>query len=187
MAFVKDLAKDLKLRKYSGQSLRVEIDSRDIRGGEKSWQHIKKGVPLRVEVGPKDLAAGTVFVGRRDHSPKMKTSIPVRDFLEKASEMLEEIQSELLARATTLRESNTKNIATLAEFRTFFTPSGEEDKSIHGGFAVVHWHEEAIGHPILSELKVTPRCIPLDWAPENGTCIFTGKPTQQRVIFAKSY
>ncbi len=187
MAFVTDLARNLKSKTFCGQALRVEIDARDIRGGEKSWQHIKKGVPLRVEVGPKDLAAGTVFVGRRDTHHKQKTSINTHEFIETASQILTEIQGQLLERATSLRDSHTKKIDNLTDFRAFFTSSGDDDKTIHGGFAAVHWHEDAIGHPILSELKVSPRCIPLNWPQENGVCIFTGKPSDQRVIFAKSY
>ena len=185
--YVQKLAAEIKKKSYCGSAIRVEIDKRDIRGGEKAWQHIKRGVPLRVEIGPKDLAAGTLFVGRRDYAPKQKSSIGHQDFIDGLPNMLEEIQSNILTRATKLRDENLKVIHSIDEFRTFFTPPKGGDSEPHGGFAAVHWNESAIDHPILAELKVTPRCIPLEWKDENGSCIFTGKPSQRRVIFAKNY
>jgi prolyl-tRNA synthetase len=185
--YVKNLAATIKIKTFAGSSIRVEVDNRDIRGGEKAWQHIKKGVPLRVEIGPKDLAAGTLFVGRRDFAPKQKFSVSHQDFIENLPKLLEEIQSNILERATKFRDENLKEVNSIEEFRTFFTPAKGGENELHGGFAAVHWNESAIDHPILSELKVSPRCIPLEWKKENGTCIFTGKKSDQRVIFAKNY
>jgi prolyl-tRNA synthetase len=185
--YVKNLAATIKGKTFAGSSIRVEVDNRDIRGGEKAWQHIKKGVPLRVEIGPKDLAAGTLFVGRRDFAPKQKFSVSHQDFIENLPKLLEEIQSNILERATKFRDENLKEVNSIEEFRTFFTPAKGGENELHGGFAAVHWNESAIDHPILSELKVSPRCIPLEWKKENGTCIFTGKKSDQRVIFAKNY
>jgi prolyl-tRNA synthetase len=73
LEYVQSLAKDLKAQNFSGGTVRVKVDDRDIRGGDKAWQYIKQGVPVRVEVGPRDMAKGEVFVGRRDKGPKEKS------------------------------------------------------------------------------------------------------------------
>ncbi len=67
MAYVDSLRNELAAQQYAGAPLRVEIDDRDIRGGEKKWHHVKRGVPIRLEIGPKDIEQNSVFMGRRDH------------------------------------------------------------------------------------------------------------------------
>lgn len=181
--YVRDLAKEISALNFAGRAVRVKVDERDMRGGDKAWQAIKQGVPVRVEVGPRDIAKGEVFVGRRDHGPKEKVSIARDKFVQGLPKMLEEIQAGLLQRARIFRDSSIHKIESLSEFEKFF--SGGDEAT--GGFASVHWNEAAIDHEILGRLKVTPRCVPLEWAPEKGHCIFTGKPSERRVIFAKSY
>ena len=181
LEYVHSLRAELQGARFAGLPMRVFVDDRDIRGGEKAWQHIKKGVPIRAEVGPRDLEKGQVFFGRRDREPKDKQSMSRTEFVAKAPEILAEIQSGLFNRALQFREQNTHEINSLKQFEEFFAA---EDA---GGFALVHWNEAAIGHEILSKLKVTPRCIPLAGQKENGTCIFTGQPSTQRIIFAKAY
>jgi prolyl-tRNA synthetase len=187
MDYVKSLAAELRGVTYDGLPLRVKLDDRDLRGGDKAWQAIKQGIPLRVEVGPRDMAKNELFVGRRDKGPKEKSSIPRADFVAGVVATLDEMQKGMLDRARAYRDSNIHKIETLAEFENFFA-GGEEDKGpATGGFALVHWNEAAIDHAVLGKLKVTPRCIPLDGPAEEGTCIFTGKPSKKRVVFAKSY
>jgi prolyl-tRNA synthetase len=165
--------------------LQAAIDDRDIRGGEKNWQHVKKGVPFRVEVGPKDLANDAVFVGRRDTGEKR--SVPTAEFVGSVADSLLEMQSSLYRRAFELREANTREINDLDEFREFFTPQNADNPEIHGGFALCHWTEDPRVTEILNELKVTIRCVPLDGQQEDGRCIFTGQPSRQRAVFAKAY
>jgi prolyl-tRNA synthetase len=184
LAYVKELEKDLRRTKYADQSILVKIDDRDLRGGEKAWQYIKQGVPVRVEVGPRDMAKGEVFVGRRDKGVKEKSGMARNVFVESLPQILEEIQQTIYDRAKAMRDANMKNIDSLKDFENFF---GGDAESSAGGFACVHWNEAAIGHEILAKLKVTPRCIPLDTAEEAGTCIFSGKPSKRRVVFAKAY
>lgn len=184
LEYVNSLAKEIRASRYDGQPIMVKVDDRDIRGGEKSWQYIKQGVPVRVEVGPRDMAKGEVFVGRRDKGVKDKTGMARATFVETLPQTLDEIQQTIFNRAKANREANTKKIENLKDFEAFF---GGDAESQAGGFAMVHWNEAAIGHEILAKLKVTPRCIPLEGPEENGTCIFTGKPSKRRVIFAKSY
>jgi len=184
LEYVKSLEKEIRAQRYGDQPIMVKIDDRDIRGGEKAWQYIKQGVPVRVEVGPRDMAKGEVFVGRRDKGVKDKSGMARAAFVESVPKILEEIQQTIFKRAKDFREANTKKIDSLKDFEAFF---GGDAESQAGGFALVHWNEAAMGHEVLAKLKVTPRCIPLNGPEENGTCIFTGKPSKRRVIFAKSY
>jgi len=165
--------------------VRVMIDDRDLRGGEKNWHHVKRGVPLRVEVGPRDIAANKVFLARRDTGTK--EGIDRNEFIATVGNLLEEIQASLLQRAKQLREDNTRDIDNLDDFRAFFTPKNAKKPEIHGGFAHCYFVEEPEVLALLKKLKVTIRCVPLDENNQEGTCVFTGKPTQQRAIFAKAY
>lgn len=186
MASVRELEKELRAQHYDGRPVKVKVDDRDMRGGDKAWQAIKQGVPVRVEIGPRDIAKGEVFVGRRDKGPKEKTSLSRAEFVKNIGVMLQEIQDGMFARAKAFRDSNIRKIDTLEDFEKFF--SGDEEKGEYqGGFAAVHWNPAATGHEVLAKLKVTPRCIPLDSVKEDGKCVFTGKPSSQRVLFAKSY
>jgi prolyl-tRNA synthetase len=167
-----------------------------MRGGDKNWSWVKKGVPLRLEIGPRDMAAGTVFVARRDQPPSEKESIPRDKFVASAPALLDEIQEALLNRARRMRELHTKLIDTRDDFYAFFaTPAGAnsddadgERQPFHGGFALTHWSGDPEIEPkIKADLGVTLRCIPLQDEHGPGTCPFTGKPSKQRVIWAKSY
>ncbi len=181
------LARELRMQSLDGELLRIKIDTRDKAGGAKSWDWIKKGVPLRVEIGPRDLAAGTVFVGRRDQDAKAKQSYPQADFVVQASGILSEIQKGLYDRALDFRNTHTQKIDTKEEFYAFFTPKNASKPEIHGGFALTHWCGDTdVEEKIKTDLKVTIRCIPFG---DNGagTCPFSGKPSKQRVVFAKSY
>ena len=185
---IRKLEKELRAQKFDGQPIKVKVDDRDMRGGDKGWQAIKQGIPVRVEIGPRDLAKGEVFVGRRDRGPKEKYSAPNAQFVETIGETLTDIQATLYKRALEFRNENVKKIDSLKDFEAFFGKGGDDEKGpATGGFALVHWNEAAIDHEILAKLKVTPRCIPLDRELEDGVCIFTGKPSKGRVVFAKSY
>lgn len=182
------LAAQLKAKTYAGDAVRVEIDDSDAGGGGKAWKWIKKGVPLRVEIGPRDLEAGTVFVGRRDKGAREKQSYPTADFVEQIETLLISIQDAIYQKALAHREANTKVIDSKDEFYAFFTPKNADKPEIHGGFALAHWNgSAAVEEQIKNDLKVTIRCIPDENPGEPGTCIFTGEPSKQRVIFAKSY
>ena len=186
---VQQLAAQLRQQQFHGEALRVTVDDRDVAGGTKNWEWIKKGVPLRIEIGPRDLEKGTIAVARRDQGPKEKTFPTAADFVSQAASTLQSIQDNLLLRATAFRDANLIRIDSKEEFEKFFTPKNPEKAEIHGGFAVVHWAGTAEDEDhIQKTLGVTMRCIPRDEQyKENGTCPFTGNPSSQRVIFAKAY
>ena len=187
LEFCHSLKAELQAQQYAGYPVQVHLDQRDLRGGEKSWQHIKKGVPLRVEVGPRDVASGSVAVGRRDQEPKAKAFIPRAEFVATVTKILDEMQSGLLNKALRHREENTQKIDSWDDFVAYFTPRNADKPEIHGGFALSHWSPGPEAQEKLKDLKVTARCIPLGGEKESGKCLFSGRPSQQRVIFAKSY
>ena len=181
------LASGLRAQSWHGEPLRVRIDTRDRQGGVKSWDWIKKGVPLRVEIGPRDLESGSVFLGRRDLGPKEKNSLPAAEFTVRAPALLQEIQDNIYQRALAFRDAHTRVIDSREEFYDYFTPKSTDKPEIHGGFALAHWNgDAAVEEQIKNDLKVTIRCIPSDPG-EPGTCPFSGQPSPQRVVFAKSY
>jgi prolyl-tRNA synthetase len=180
------LAAALRESTFRGVPLTIELDARDLGGGVKNWDWIKRGIPLRIEIGPRDLQQGTVAIARRDRPHKDKLFLPTAEAIGRIPELLEEMQSELLERATKFRDAHTRTIDSEDDFRAFFTPANAEKPEIHGGFALAHWDGSAETEArIKEELKVTIRCIPANG--ETGTCPFTGKPSARRVIWAKSY
>ena len=163
--------------------------TRDLPGGTKNWEWIKKGAPLRIEIGPRDIEKGTVAVARRDHSPKEKSFPTVDEFVSQAPQILQSIQDGLFKRADDFRRQHSVRIDSEADFRAFFTPENPDKPEIHGGFALCHWagdnHDE---NRLREELKVTIRCLPRgEEFAESGTCFLTGRPSSRRVVFAKSY
>jgi prolyl-tRNA synthetase len=178
------LKADLGKVAYAGRAVEVQIDDRDLRGGEKKWYHVKRGVPLRIEVGPKDIAKDAVFVARRDTGES--TSVGRADLVANITTMLDNIQNNLFERAKKLQADNTVTITNEKDFRAYFTPKNADEPEIHGGFALCHFASEELVQPLLDELKVTIRCMPL----ENngpGTCFLTGQPAERMAVFAKAY
>ena len=184
MKAVNQLAEDLRGRRFHGDLLRVRVDDRDLNAGVKKWEWIKKGVPVRIEIGPRDLEKGTVAVTRRDGSPKETAFLPASEFASDALATLQEIQDGLYQRALAFREAHTFALDTREALYDFF-----QEKSSLGGFAMAHWAGSNEDEDQLKkDLQVTIRCIPFDDAyAEDGTCFYTGKPSSRRLVFAKSY
>jgi prolyl-tRNA synthetase len=182
------LAAELRKQTFGGEPVRVHVDKRDLGGGVKSWEWIKKGVPVRVEIGLRDLEKGSVAVARRDRGHKEKTFPATADFTAGIAALLQEIHDSLLDRATKLRDAHTLKIETKEDFIAYFTAKNPNKPEIHGGFASAHWDGTAETEAEIKEqLKVTIRCIPFDAPHEDGQCVWSGKPSTRRVIFAKSY
>lgn len=196
-----ELATKLRAISWHGMPLEVEVDQRDLGGGAKNWEWIKKGVPLRVELGPRDLENSSVTVSRRDNVPigesaepgkaMAKSVLKTEAFISQAAAILDAIQQNLLDRALAFREAHTRVIDTKEEFYAFFTPSNSSKPEIHGGFALAHWNgTREVEEQVKSDLKVTIRCIPFDEPgkpPTPGRCVITGEPSPRRVLWAKSY
>ncbi|GAB4281833.1 MAG: proline--tRNA ligase [Opitutales bacterium] len=182
------LKQELGEQTYHGRRIEVEVDARDLRGGEKMWQWIKKGVPLYVEVGPREVAENALYVGRRDKGPKERASQSRDLFVSTLHEVLDEMQSNLYKEAQAFREAHTVKIDTRDDFYQFFSQKEDDVSALHGGFALTHWaYDPEVEERLKKDLKVTVRCIPLQGEEASGICPFTGKPSPRRVIFAKSY
>jgi len=181
------LALQLRGKRFEDSPLEVEVDRRDVGGGVKNWEWIKKGVPIRVEIGPRDLEKNSVEVSRRDQPTKAKESMSIQEFAASAPEILMSIQQNLYDRAKKFQEENTRVIESEKEFYDFFTAKNANKPEIHGGFALAHWNgSREVEEQIKNDLKVTIRVIPFGGG-ESGRCIFTGDPSRQRVVWAKAY
>lgn len=188
LAKAEEIAAALRRQVYGEELLRVEIDIRDLGGSSKNWDWIKRGVPIRLEIGPRDLESGSVAFARRDRGPKEKENISFDQLHQRIPAVLDEIQQSLLQRAQDFLKQNMREIDSKEEFYDFFTPKNKNKPEIHGGFALTHWNGSAeVETKIKEDLKVTIRCIPDEKNPTPGICPFSGEPSAQRVVFGKSY
>jgi len=200
--YVQSVAAQLRACRYDGRPVIVEIDYRDSRGGQKKWDWVKKGVPVRIEIGPRDVAAGVVTMSRRDQDASRKDEVSRDRLIDTVTSALEGIQRNCFERAKAYRAEHTRKIRTKEEFIAFFTPTnavtreGEESDGeaegfaeIHGGFAVSPWCGSADCEAwAKGTLKVTIRCIPLaPYDDDAKNCVVCGNPTVASPIFAKSY
>jgi prolyl-tRNA synthetase len=182
------LADKIREQLFLKADIEVEVDERDLPGGQKSWEWIKKGVPVRIEIGPRDLEKGSVALYRRDQGPKEKTFPVAADVPASLPALLQDIQDSLYRKALAIREQHTVKLDSEQEFYAFFTPKNPNKPEIHGGFAFAHFNgSRAVEERLKTDLKVTVRCIPREMEVEPGTCIFTGEPSPRRVLFAKAY
>ncbi|WP_405377124.1 proline--tRNA ligase [Nonlabens sp. Asnod3-A02] len=157
----------------------VKFDSRDtLRPGAKFAQHELQGVPLRIAIGSRDLENGTVELARRDTLSKETTSID--GIATKVKDLLAEIQQSLHDKALNYRDTHITEVNSFDEFK--------EVLETKGGFISAHWDGTMETEDKIKDLtKATIRCIPLDAVEEPGECVFTGKKSNKRVLFAKAY
>ncbi len=187
LAYCDQLAKALQRQYFHHRPLVVEIDDRDI-GGARGWEWIKKGVPLRLEIGPRDMANDAVFMARRDKGHKEKVSMPREQFISQIGSILDEMQANMFERAKAFRHAHTHELDDKSAFTAFFTPQNNEKPEIHGGFALSHWcGSDECEMKIKEELAVTIRCLPFEMPNEKGQCICCGGESSRRVVFAKAY
>lgn len=181
------LAKELRKLKFDDETVRVMIDKSAQRTGEKFWRAVKKGIPIRIEIGKREIAAGTLALSRRDKPAKEKVMLQRTELLESIDSLLTDIQQQLLERAQQLRQNNTAEVKSVADLQTMF--GQDEEKRI--GFALVYFdpaiENDAAVSEKLKELKLTARCMPLNESYPEGVCIFSGRPTNKKVILARAY
>ncbi|MCB9203213.1 MAG: proline--tRNA ligase [Flavobacteriales bacterium] len=167
------------LYELKSMDISVKFDDRDTyKPGWKFNEYELKGVPLRIAIGPKDLENGTVEIARRDNLSKSIENI--ENIVEQIPVLLQEIQNSIFDKALKFRDENITSVDTYEEFK--------EVLETKGGFISAHWDgtkEEE--ERIQQETKATIRCIPLNNKMENGLSMISGKPSKQRVLFAKAY
>jgi prolyl-tRNA synthetase len=171
------------------EGLRVHVDTRDMRGGDKLWSWIKKGAPWILEVGPRDVENQTVCLTERD-CLGTKQTLPLAQLVATAGQGLSALQDRLLAKAKAFRDQHTHCVQSAAAFRELFGPTDEACGPVQG-FALAYFSQDPqVEEELRQSLKVSVRCIPHNLSlpgPELGTCIFTGQPNAQRMLFAKAY
>lgn len=165
--------------KLEETGLRVKYDNDDNRRpGWKFAEYESKGVPVRLAIGARDLKENMIEVARRD--TKEKESISVSNVENYVIELLKDIQKGMFNKAKTFQEEHITDVEDFEEFK--------EQLESKGGFLRAHWDGTPETEDKIKELtKATIRCIPLDEKPSEGKCVFTGKPSSQRVLFAKAY
>lgn len=175
---ISDIAQKLKTS-LEKKNISVIYDKREIyKPGWKFSEHEFNGVPIRIAIGPKDLENNSVEVARRD--TKEKSIYQLIDIEVKISNLLEQIQDNLYKKALDFRDLNTLKIDSYEEFKD------KIDKQ--GGFILAHWDgTPETEQKIKEETKATIRCIPLNNEKEDGECIYSGRPSSQRVVFARAY
>lgn len=161
------------------KGISVKIDDRDnVRSGFKFAEYELKGVPVRLAMGPRDMAAGTVEIARRD--TLTKEAVSQQEVVAKVEQLLEEIQANIFKKALSFRDSMITRVDTWDEFVKTLDEKG--------GFISAHWDGTVETEIAIKEAtKATIRCIPLDSVEEQGVCIYSGKPSSRRVLFARSY
>lgn len=158
--------------------LRVKVDARDsMKPGAKYFEWERKGVPLRLEVGPRDVASDAVFAAARTGGKKF--GIPMAGLVDAVQARLVELHAELYQRALERREANSFRISSYEELRA---------RVDQGGFFLVNWHDDAEAEArIKEETRATIRCFPLDAGPPTGPCFYSGRPANRVAIFARAY
>ncbi len=166
------------ITELKAKNISVKYDDRDThKPGWKFSEYELKGIPVRIAIGPRDLENGTVEVARRD--TKEKSVMQLTDLSIKIEHLLEQIQDNIYRRASDFRETHTFKADSYDEFKA---------KLDEGGFVMAHWDGTTETElKIKDETKATIRCIPINNKQESGKCIYTGNPSTQRVVFARSY
>lgn len=172
------IAKDL-MADFKSKGISSKYDNRTTqRPGAKFAQYELQGVPLRIAIGPKDLENKTIELARRDTFTK--DTVPLEGLAEKIEALLKTIQEELFKKALDFRDSHITEVDNFEEFKQVL-----ETKT---GFISTHWDGTAETEEKIKEItKATIRCVPLGQKKEAGHCVFTGKPSEGRVLFAKAY
>ncbi|MAZ29080.1 MAG: proline--tRNA ligase [Cytophagaceae bacterium] len=175
---ISQIAKELQ-RELQLQGVSVKFDDRDThKPGWKFNEYELKGVPLRIAIGPRDLEKRTVELARRD--TLTKEIVSKDNIVDRVRELLKEMQKSMFKKAKEYRDEHITEVDTYDEFKQVL-----EEK---GGFISAFWDGTTeTEEKIKDETKATIRCIPLKAKEENGTCMYSGKPAQKRVLFAKAY
>lgn len=175
---ISDYVKDLK-KKLQDRNISVKFDDRDAqRPGWKFAEYELKGIPVRIAIGERDLASGTVEIARRDLLSK--EVVNMNEVEEYVAKLLVDIQSNLYKKAQERLTTMTRKVDTYAEFKKALDETP--------GFILAHWDGTPESEEkIKEETKATIRCIPLNNTQESGVCIYSGQPSTQRVLFARAY
>ncbi len=187
--YANKLAGEIDRHTYDGAPIRIKIDSRDMAAPEKKWEWIRKGVPVMLEVGPRDIAEGKAALMRRDRLEDKKAFLTLEEIATRMPDILGEIQQGLFDEALAYQKARTRtDIETFEDFAAHFGKKGEET-GFSGtiGFVRAPWCEDPASEAKLDALGVTIRCIPFDQPKSLGPCVLTGGEAKVEALFAKAY
>ncbi len=191
LAYAEKVAGELDQHTYDGKPLRLKIDSRDLPTPEKKWEWIRKGVPVLLEVGPRDIAEGKVALARRDRMDEKKAFLPLGELAEGFADILAEIQTGMFKDAKALMDSKIRtDITDYDAFADHFGGKGDADKvsfTSGVGFVRAPWCADPASEAKLDALGVTIRCLPFDQPKDLGPCVLTGGEAKVEALFAKAY
>ena len=193
MSYINNLVKELKNKTPFGEKIRVKIDKRNKQSVDKFWEWTRKGAPVIVEIGLRDVQNQGLMVKERIKlgTSEGKEIVSYADFVDSISQRLENIQKQIFEKAKKRMEENIRtDIKTPEEFKAYFSNANEwiEDGS-QGKVAFVKgkWCGDSQTEELLKELKITIRCLPLEQSGTTGKCLLTGKDATLDVIYARSY
>jgi prolyl-tRNA synthetase len=184
VAYCHELIAQLEAKQFNNEPIRVLMDDRDMRGGERFWSQVKKGVPLRVEVGKREVDNKTITISTRDKSAKDKSSLASDRFIQEVQNLLTDVQAAIYNKALKFRDQHTKIVQSVAQFHAHF------DNPNNKGFVICYSDPDTVSEKrdeILNQFKVSARCIASNPNNEEGICIFTGQATTVKIIYAKAY
>ncbi len=184
IAHCQGLAEKLAAVGFCGMPLRVFVDTRDMNSGAKKWEWIKKGVPVRVEIGPRDLEKGSLCLSRRDEESGSKHFVDEAEFISGIDSLLNDIQQSLLQRQQSFRDSHIRPCDSMEELQANFSGEGDADWLLCPWDGSAEQEEE-----LAKKWRISIRCIPHGDMGQGveAPCILTGRPTTRRVLWARSY
>jgi prolyl-tRNA synthetase len=190
LAYARRVADELRGQTFAdGRPVEVLLDDTLYEARDKKWKWVKRGVPLLLELGPKDMANDAVSVLPRHQGPSEYLRMGREEFVAQVGRMLDEMQAHYFAEAKRMQEERTRrDITTFDEFRAHFA-EGEESGSAadQPGFVIAKWCGDAACEEKARDLGVTIRCLPFDQSGTEGACVIDGRPATTDAVFAKAY
>lgn len=175
------LQQELQKNLYHGDAIKVIVDDRDMTSGGKKWHWIKKGIPICVEIGPREVSENTVTLFRRFPDVQSKEKMSGEAFIQILPKILDDIQSGLYQQALQFQQNNIVHCHDQKELYAFFQKGKK-------GFVTAYFcGKKSIEKQLQQDLGITVRCLPLNLQERIGSCIFTGAPSSRIGIFAKAY
>lgn len=191
LAYADELVKKLKPLRYDDEPVRVHLDKRDRPAPDKKWEWLKKGAPLLLEIGPRDVEGNKVAVRLRTEMEGKPSFMDVNEFINQTPDLLAKVHTTLHDQAKAYRDQNTRtDIKDFAGLKKYF---GDKNEFLGAGknavgFVRAPWSGDVEAtEAALKEMAVTIRCLPLDQKKDLGPCVVTGKPAKYEAIFARNY
>lgn len=184
--YIYELKEKLSQLSFNYEKVRVFIDNNDTGPGQKFWTHVKQGVPIRLEIGSKELEEGKISLTRRDKEDQKDNELyDESNLIKEMPQILDDIQNNIYQKALKLKET-IKPVNSLDELRDHF-----DEKKKNPSFVICYSDPEINQdrEDLLKSLKITSRCIPFEYNNNNevGTCIFTGKEVNTKILYARAY